>query len=66
MLTNAKWIKSPVDMQAAAAEFRRSFSIKSKVKSATLYASAAGIYSPILNGKRATGRRAIPRRPVFF
>ena len=60
MLTNAKWIKSPVDMQAAAAEFRRSFSIKGKVKSATLYASAAGIYSPILNGRRITDAVLMP------
>ena len=60
MLTNAKWIKSPVDMQAAAAEFRRSFSIKGKVKSAKLYASAAGIYSPILNGKRVTDAMLMP------
>ena len=60
MLTNAKWIKSPIDMQAAAAEFRKSFFIKNKVKSATLYVSAAGIYSPKLNGKKITDAVLMP------
>ncbi len=60
MLTNAKWIKSPVDMQMAAAEFRRCFSIKNKVKSATLYVSSAGIYSPKLNGKKITDAVLMP------
>ena len=60
MLTNAKWIKSPVDMQAAAAEFRRSFSINNEVRSATLYVSAAGIYCPKLNGKKITDAVLMP------
>ena len=60
MLTNAKWIKSPIDMLAAAAEFRKGFSAKDKVKSATLYVSSAGIYSPKLNGKRITDAVLMP------
>ena len=60
MLTNAKWIKSPIDMQMAAAEFRRCFSIKNKIKSATLYVSSAGIYSPKLNGKKITDAVLMP------
>ena len=60
MLTNAKWIKSPIDMQMAAAEFRRCFSIKNKIKAATLYVSSAGIYSPKLNGKKITDAVFMP------
>ena len=60
MLKNAKWIKSPVDMVMATAEFRKSFSIKNKVKSATLYASAAGLYCPKLNGERITDAVLMP------
>ncbi len=60
MLTNAKWIKSPIDMVMATAEFRRDFSIKNKVKSATLYVSAAGVYSPKLNGKKITDAVLMP------
>ena len=60
MLTNAKWIKSPIDMATAAVEFRRSFSIKNKVKSAILYISSAGIYSPKLNGKKITDAVLMP------
>ena len=60
MLTNAKWIKSPIDMKMATAEFRRDFSIKNKVKSATLYVSAAGIYCPKLNGKKITDAVLMP------
>ena len=60
MLTNAKWIKSPIDMNMAAAEFRRVFSIKNKVRSATLYVSAAGIYCPRINGKKITDAVLMP------
>ncbi len=60
MLTNAKWIKAPIDMQMAAAEFRRGFSIKNKVKSATLYVSSAGVYCPKLNGKKVTDAVLMP------
>ena len=60
MLKNAKWIKSPQDMVMATAEFRKSFSVKKDVKSATLYASAAGIYCPKLNGKKVTDAVLMP------
>ena len=60
MLNNAKWIKSPLDMKAATAEFRKNFSVKNKVKSATLYVSSAGIYSPKLNGKKITDAVLMP------
>ena len=60
MLKNAKWIKSPRDMVMATAEFRKSFSVKKDVKSATLYASAAGVYCPKLNGKKVTDAVLMP------
>ena len=52
IIKNAKWITSPVDAGAAAYTFRRDFALKGEVVKATLYASAMGIYVPMLNGQR--------------
>ena len=52
IIKNAKWITSPVDAGAAAYTFRRDFALKGEVVKATLYASAMGIYVPMLNGRR--------------
>ena len=60
MLRNAKWIKAPRDMEGAAAEFRRSFTIAKRVDSARLYASAIGVYSPRLNGRPITDAVLMP------
>ncbi len=50
---NAKhWIASPVDMGGAAVEFRRHFTVKKTVASATVSVSAMGVYALYLNGKR--------------
>ncbi len=52
MIKNAKWITSPRDAGAAAYTFEKSFTATKKVSSATLYASAMGVYVPYLNGAR--------------
>ena len=52
IIKNAKWITSPSDAGAAAYTFRRDFSLKGEAVRATLYASAMGIYVPMLNGRR--------------
>ena len=51
-MKNAKWITSPRDAGAGAYTYRKNFSPAKKVKSATLYASAMGIYVPYVNGAR--------------
>lgn len=49
---SSKWITSPIDFGAAAYSVRKFFSLKKEIKSATLYASAIGIYVPYINGKK--------------
>lgn len=51
-MKNAKWITSPRDAGAAAFTYRKDFSPAKKIASATLYATAMGVYVPYLNGKR--------------
>ena len=51
-MKNSKWITSPRDAGAGAYTYRKNFSPAKKVKSATLYASAMGIYVPYVNGAR--------------
>ncbi len=40
--------------------FRREFTVEKKLSSATLYATANGLYVPYINGRRATEARFIP------
>lgn len=52
MIKNAKWIKAPVDMGAAAVKFRRSFSCTKPVEKCVMQISAIGIFNARINGKR--------------
>ena len=52
MIKNAKWITAPCDADTAAYTFRKKFAVAKKIASATLYASAMGVYVPYINGKR--------------
>lgn len=54
MLKNAKWIKSPENKEEACYDFYKVISISKEVKSATLYASAIGMYCAFINGKRVS------------
>ena len=54
MLTGSKWITAPQNTNEAADAFVKVFDIAKgrTVKSATLYASALGVYAPYFNGVR--------------
>ena len=60
MLNSANWIKAPVETGGAAVEFRKEFKATKPVKSAMLYATSAGVYSPKLNGKKITDAVLMP------
>ena len=51
-MKNAKWITSPRDAGQAAYTYQKDFAPSKKIASATLYASAMGVYVPYINGKR--------------
>lgn len=46
------WIQSPVNLDGAAMEFRKEFAVEKKVVSATVKATAMGVYALYLNGAR--------------
>ena len=52
MLQNAKWIAHPVDLGFECPVFKKEFSIKKPVKSASMTVTARGVYYAALNGKR--------------
>ena len=52
MKISANWIRSPIDTDAAVITFCRDFSPCKRVKRATLFASALGVYVPFINGNR--------------
>lgn len=52
MIKQAKWITSPSDSGQAVYTFEKSFFVDKNIVSATLYASAMGVYVPYVNGKR--------------
>lgn len=54
MLSNAKWIISPVDMGDMSTEFRFTLKLGEKLSHATVYASAYGVYNFYVNGKPAS------------
>ena len=50
---SAKWIRPfPTEKTLAATEFFRAFSVREKIKKATLWVSALGVYSARINGKK--------------
>lgn len=52
MRNHAKWIKSPENKAEACYEFYTVFSVDKKVRSATFYATAMGMYCAYINGER--------------
>ena len=52
MIKAAKWVKSPIDTQDVCPVFVKEFEAEGKIKKATLYASAMGVYKCELNGKK--------------
>ena len=54
MLKNAKWITSPVDVGVAASTFSKRLDTKKKIKKATLFASAMGIYNAFIDKKKVS------------
>lgn len=51
MFTDAKWIKSPTDVQAAAVIFRHTFSCEKPIVKGIMRISAIGVFSARINGK---------------
>ena len=54
------WIKSPIDVKEGAVAFFKKISLDREVASATLEASAMGLYEAMLDGKRIGGRVLTP------
>ncbi len=52
MTSKAKWITSVKNSNSAVYTFRKEFIVEKRIQSALLYASAIGVYTPTLNGKR--------------
>lgn len=52
-IQNAQWIKSPKIIEDASAEFIKDFSISKPIKSASLEATAYGVYEIEINGEKA-------------
>jgi alpha-L-rhamnosidase len=48
----AKWISASGDQPDASPLFRKNFSAKSKIRSATVYVTAQGLYEAFLNGQK--------------
>ena len=46
------WIKSPENIDGAALSFKKEFTSKNEIRSATLHVSSIGIYVATLNGER--------------
>ena len=51
-ILNAQWIKSPKIIENSSSEYSKEFSIQKTVKSATVEATAYGVYEIELNGKK--------------
>ncbi len=54
MKITAKWITSPVERGTAATAFKTTVTLKKPLKKAVLNASAMGLYTAFINGKRVT------------
>ena len=59
-MRSAKWINAPVDTDAAAVSFNKNITTHGKVASATLTASAIGVYEAYINGKKVGDRVLAP------
>lgn len=49
----SKWITSPVDTKNKVFAYKKSVYVKKKIKSATLFSSAIGVYTSYINEKKA-------------
>lgn len=59
-ITNASWIQCPDTPDLAAPVFRKTFVVEKKVTKAVCQASALGVYSLYLNGKRVGNDQLTP------
>ena len=62
MIKNAKWIKSPTEAHEAVHTFKKRIALQKnkKIKRATLYVSAMGVYVPYIDGTRVTSSVLMP------
>ncbi len=59
-IQNAQWIKSTKIIEEASAEFIKEFRIEKPVSSATMEATAYGVYDIIINGKKVGDQTLTP------
>ena len=52
MSINAKWIEAPIDIGTVSPEFKKDYTISSKIKKATAKVSANGVYNFYVNGAK--------------
>ncbi len=64
-MLQANWIRAPWDMGFSAPLFRKTFSVDKTIVSATLRASARGVYEAFLGGKRIGEQVLMPGWTVF-
>ena len=53
-LKSTQWIKAPVDQNGAAYSFKKTFTVRSGLVSATLCATAIGLYEAMLDGQKVS------------
>lgn len=64
-MLQANWIRTPWDMGFSSPLFRKTFSVDKPIASATLRASARGVYEAFLGGKRVGEQVLMPGWTVF-
>ena len=71
-MKSAKWIRSPKNMDTAVVSFSKQIEIKAPVCHAEMRASAVGVYTVSINGKKvgdrvlAPGFTAYKSREIFL
>ncbi len=60
LIYESDWIKSPIDYGEAALLFERQFTLKKRIKSASLQITALGVYEARINGKRVNDEVLAP------
>ena len=65
-MNGKNFIKSPADTVSEVIEFRKNFSAEKEVESATLCASAIGIYNAEINGRKVTDSVLNPGFTFYF
>lgn len=64
-MLQANWIRTPWDMGFSSSLFRKTFLVDKPIVSATLRASARGVYEAFLGGKRVGEQVLLPGWTVF-